>query len=384
MGLFMLMTLPFFLLEESPIQCVGSLLILVRVVVSVFEGNGLKVNLNPGKTEAILYLTGEGVQEVRRLVYVSNNASLPFVVADEVKELRIVEQYEHLGCWQSRTGLMTPEFRVRSSKSLNKFYNELAPVLGSRWIDSSKKPGLISTLMTTKLLSNGQTWRPAPDNQIKILEVAMSKMIRRAERKYRAESGSTAAIPDLQLYVPFTSYLPIKTISRKKRLQYLVRFLNSAPVSLRAAVQLEAQATQPGWCGLVRDDLLWIFWKLQELGKFAGWPPPVGSANISVCGRNIVCAPKLWKRTVRELFLELAAGRFDKVELAKDPYLTGGPVQIPDPPEPIYNREYPCACGRRHVGERSCIAQYVRRGISYENEVPRGDFGKCPMCPEKY
>ena len=131
---------------------------------------------------------------------------LQFAVFQRVERLHLVEQYQHLDIWITRTGVQSLEFRHSAQKTLGKFFVDTVPVLKSPWITASRKPVLVNVFTTPCLLSNGQTWGPTSSPQLRILETVLSNMIRYTEKLQKAVVGRPEAVPEHQLYATYAGY----------------------------------------------------------------------------------------------------------------------------------------------------------------------------------
>ncbi len=375
----------FIILADTAAQCVEQLERLAVIVTEEFTKIGLVLNFSEGKSEAIVHLVGEKSRDIMDDIVNRNDSCIPFTVNNEHKLLRVVESYLYLGTILHRKCLQSPEFASRSHKTFVKMFSDLMVVFKSDWATDEQKEMLVSTMLTTKMLSNGHVWGPAPEPQTRILEVARSKIVRYATGKFRSSKDAQSAIPDKFLYVPYTSFLRVKDCLRKQRLQYLHRFLTYGTPLLHAAVQAESMRPD-SWAHQVREDLMWIHGLDERLSSL---PSPAALGGLRKWEAFVLHKGGVWKEAVRQVFHNMSAGQCE-VAVDKDPYWE--PMPRPFAPggvggEGVGGRDgrdgwgSGCKCGRRHLSKRPCLQAARLHEVCYEDKVPRGQMGRCPFCP---
>lgn len=368
----------FMLLGDDNSQLLMDLSAVVAITQDSFEQAKLEVNFQPDKSEIVLDLMGKDAPRFRHQLLIQEQGHLPVVLfSGKTIGVRIVEQYQHLGMFFHRTGLMTPEMRSRSSKTLKKFFADLIHTFKSRWISDKNIYKLFNTLVTTRLVSNGHTWARIPEKQLDILRHTQARIIKYATDKTKPDAFSASSTPNEMLYIPFTRFFPVDDILRKNRLTYYGRVITWGPPLLKAALQHEAKL-EGSWSKLIVDDLLWISSRDEA---FARLPPRVGHENLKIWESYVGNHPKPWRAAIRRVYHGIMN---DEIELyaSTDPYLV-------KPANPIVSivqdygdfKRSSCMCGSRHTCKRHCSQSEKHKTLVFHPPLAVGQDGKCPFCP---
>ena len=225
------------------------------VVIDAFAEHGLVVNMQPGKTEAIMCWRGRGSRGARQKVVVEHGAIVPVVQANGTeRSLRVVESYKHLGGQAAADASMRPELcnRIRSAKAV---YGGLQrPLFADKGIPLRTRSHLAESLVDSRIFCNAATW---PGMQ----EVYIHKMEVSRARPYRTMLGlelrpETALVPCRQV-IQCARAMPTDRCISLARLRYLPRFQRSAPPLLYALAWATA-ADEDSWMKALEEDLRWL------------------------------------------------------------------------------------------------------------------------------
>ena len=135
--------------------------------------------------------------------------------------------------------------------------------------------------VSSRLLSNGQSWGPLTPAQLRPVHAVYSEVLRIIMGKQGVEEADR--LLDECLYSPHTRYLTVELHLRKKRLIFVDRVLLFGSQLLKAALQMEAMSDH-SWAGLIRADFMWLVGRHRSLKAL---PPPFAE-GVAVWGSYIL------------------------------------------------------------------------------------------------
>ena len=224
-------------------------------VIDVFEGHGLKVNMQPGKTETLMAWRGPGSRTAKRDVLVHSEALLRVQPhhGDE-QWLRVTDTYKHLGGVVSACGSTCPELwnRIRSGSMIFKELRRC--VFADRRLPLTSRAGLADSLVDTRHLYNASTWPRLSPKELFRLNVA------------RARPHRTMLQLELRPSEPLISSSTVLSCGRAMgtnqcisiaRLRYLPRLQLFGPPLLHALLHANSGDSR-SWMAAVADDIAWL------------------------------------------------------------------------------------------------------------------------------
>jgi hypothetical protein len=286
--------------HADPRQLVAMLRRAAQIVCTITANHGLQVNFKAGKTEALVVLAGPGHAAVRDELWhhtedIDGDGPVPVLALEGGQRLRIVSRYKHLGMLASSSRSFEPELSARVKAANTATIALAGKLFGSPFLDDSIKTQLAAACIASRALSGCGLWPPLLPQQLRRLEAAVLRPLRRA---MVAEVPRSEAHPHFSLEqirhrfkVP---HLQIRIDMGK--LRYLQRALASTSVSLAALLQGPA-GTSWRWdlCLSLRTLQLVLHPKLREL------PVLVGEAGLASWLSFVVQFPGPWKRYIRLL-----------------------------------------------------------------------------------
>ena len=114
----------------------------------VFAKYGLRLNMSPGKTEALSY-EGEGAADCRRARFIDDHGRLP--VPDH-PDLHVVVCYTHLGTIASQSMSVAAELKTRVGKASNAFRQMRETIFHNRHIPVRTRLQLLEPLVLSILM----------------------------------------------------------------------------------------------------------------------------------------------------------------------------------------------------------------------------------------
>lgn len=121
----------------------------------VFAKYGLRLNMSPGKTEAILSYKGEGAADCRRARFIHDHGRLP--VPDH-PDLHVVVCYTHLGTIASQGMSVAAELKTRVGKASSAFRQMRKTIFHNRHIPVRTRLQLLESLVLSILMYGSGAW----------------------------------------------------------------------------------------------------------------------------------------------------------------------------------------------------------------------------------
>ena len=301
----------FALRRQHAAEILSDLPRVVACVVGSCREFGFQVNFKPGKTEAIMVLSGPLSRRLRRQVYVDQKAVIQCQCAGSDVALRIVPAYAHLGGMAASDGSLAPEFANRAAQA-NAAYAALSKqVFARKDLPQDTKLKAAQAFVDSRLLHNAATWhRP---RSFAPLEAVRRKVAARIV-------GTTVAdhVADKALWA-VVGTLPVAEVVRYRRLRYLPALLTVAPQELLALIASCASASA-SWAQLVLQDLRWLrtaHVSFHGLPLLDAEPRP---EQVRSWTQFVVADPGRWSRRVRLVFQDdVARLRAEVFAVSEDP-----------------------------------------------------------------
>ena len=221
-------------------------------LVQVAARFGLSLNLQAGKTEAVLDLAGPGRDRVRALL-----ADLP---TDETGHaallptpggapLRVVKDYKHVGL-RTAPGLTQLREITARAAAANSASRALARVVGNPRYPSEARTAVAEACVETRALHAAGVWDPLPRGQFRIMRAAVMRPLRMAAGAHRRPREGEVRRSSRQVCADLGAAELAPRLAAA-RIRYAVRASLWAPASLRGLLRSPPAAA---WrAALVRD-----------------------------------------------------------------------------------------------------------------------------------
>ena len=257
------------------------------ILVDCCLSRGLTPNLDKGKTEALVFLSGAGSRRVRVSCLSDACPTVPVLSAQwSAARLRVVSTYKHLGGILHHKGGLRDELRVRTGQAWQSYRKHWSKPFGQAHVCLKDKMMLFQTLVLPCLFYGAGTWTDFGDQDLRPVNRCYHDMCRSLLKRHfkgdvtRLHDDRVRALvraPDVSSWIHFT------------RLSYLASFVRVEVREAWALVHAEGQ-----WLALVRASLSWLFRLQGPHSDFADWP----AAWEKWC-ELITCSPQAWKRLLR-------------------------------------------------------------------------------------
>ena len=164
----------------------------------------------------------------------------------------VVRQYRHLGGLIVANGSLVPETARRTKASDAALKAIGVHILRSKEVPAPTKLQAVQSFVWSRLLYNVHTWTRLAGRQLRALESAFMRAIRRATG---TGWGSTTRLPPSDAVLQAIRHPSLECMVRQRRLLLLGRLLRDGPPSLRALLATQPRGLPQPWVTLLIDDL---------------------------------------------------------------------------------------------------------------------------------
>ena len=234
---------------EELLQAVGLITAGLKTLTAKF---GLELNLEKGKTEAVLSLAGPGRRSAREWLSeqpADTDGATKLALPDGTV-LRVVDSYKHLGAKTAATATQGREITARITAAKQAMTALRAELTNHRFSTDARKT-LAEACVESRLLQAAGTWDPLPKGATKRVHAAMMRPLRQAAGAHRepipGECRRTDA--DVLASLPAAS-LQVRLDAARAR--YAARASRSGSRFLRAVLRTPSAAP---WRKVVLESL---------------------------------------------------------------------------------------------------------------------------------
>lgn len=330
----------------------------------ILRSLGFLVNWGEGKTEAFVSLRGRKAIEISRDLADSGNS----VAIDPLcgaSQIRLVEQYKHLGSMLDASMSHNPDVDHRVQSAMTSYVPIAFKVFGAREICRPVRLRLFYALIISRLIYNVHLWTNVPLRHYRRLNAVYMRGLRMIANKSRFSKKSSAGIKDhdIRYSLGAMSFQCMLTRRRLLLLGQVVCYGNFQLHSLLATSRLDG--TKLPWVQTVISDLRLLYDhkynKVSELGD-----PIIDAEKWWTFIREF---PQQWRQLVKGLHITTMALDSE----GKTPYCDKTITQ---------NSSHTCRiCGCGYLSSKALQA-HIRVKHSKISNVARfvGTSLKCCVC----
>ena len=268
-----------------------------------FALHGMEVNYEPGKTEIVVSLAGQGAQECKLdLAYTQSNQVTFLDHKGCQRKVAVVESYKHLGTRYMAAASMQDEIRARCGL-LRGTCSSLRRLLRDQDLSVQVRALILQAYVMTRALFQCGSWPLLRAQEFDKFHAAMMSSYREIVPHGGEEWLSDAAV--LQ-----ATQLPAPAVLLvRQRLLLFNRVLDRAPDSV-LVVLAAARPAKRSWLRAIDHDAEWAaqhapaFRELRGLGAY-GWVPPCRADRramhrsiVNACDHADLRQRSLWARVV--------------------------------------------------------------------------------------
>ena len=226
----------------------------MAVVHGLFRARGLTLNLDSGKTEAVLCFRGPGADSHRLQMF--DKDKRPVIVIEtssHILSLRVVPSYKHLGSLYTMGVDVHREIKARIGAARQAFEEMRKPIFANRKLPISARLQLFQSLILSRLLYGCAVWTDVPQALVKKLE---STIIQYYRRIYDEGFWNQSQLTDDEFRR--SQRLPsFRQFWAQHKLVYLQHVAQHGKVFHKALLLRELQAER-GWLFEIQHDLDWL------------------------------------------------------------------------------------------------------------------------------
>lgn len=242
------------LTTTTPDELVPLVQQVMEAVHNLFRDRGLTLNLDRGKTEAVLCFRGPGADALRSQIF--DKAVPPVIVIptdSHLLSLRVVPSYKHLGAQFTMNVDITKEIAVRLGAARQAFEEMKKPIFLNKRLPVTARIQLFQSLILSRLLYGCAVWSDVPLAVIKKVEATLTAYYRRI---YDIGFWTDTHISDEE-FLRSKQLTTFRIFWAKHKLTYLQHIAQYGSVYHKALLLRELQ-TGSGWLTEVTDDLQWL------------------------------------------------------------------------------------------------------------------------------
>ena len=306
---------------------------LTEIVIDGFAGVGLRTNLQPGKTEAIMCFRAKQAHLARQQMHVYNDSQLEVVTQAGAKQILTISfGYVRLGTYFSDKGSMTPELKRRVAMAAAEIRPLRKHLLGNKDLRLQTRSCIAQSLVASKMFYNCATWPLLKTGEARILHTALMRM-------HRSVTGLVTTADDHQHYTDRTVLVAADGLTaaetcRMRRLKHYAVLLRIADrvQGLWDLINLEHACATDSWMSQVLLDIQWLWHRMHTTE-----PMPMPT-EVAAWEDFIRTYPGNWKHLVDRAFRSHKQQRKneDRVATWQRAFtelldLAGMRVQVPQP-----------------------------------------------------
>ena len=275
----------FVLMAPSPSKLWSSMHILLENLVHVFTQFGLHINWKPGKTETLLLFRGKNATEFMERVK-KEDGSCYIEVPNTCQRLHVVTHYKHLGSVVQGCNSNYLEARLRARNAMEAYVPLCIKIFGNESYSFNLKELFGRSLVLSRLLFHTHL-RVFTGRELKIINAAYMRLVRRLADKVRFESGSGTDIA-ARMSIAWPS---IDCLIMRQRLTYLARLVCGDSTALLAILQQEVLHSRSA----TKRRLPWVAQSINDMRVLY-----ISVVSARVCLPPPDDAPQVWWSFIRE------------------------------------------------------------------------------------
>ena len=150
---------------------------ILTYVMSLFRGYGFLLNLEKGKTSAVVSFQGAGAPQLRQQFQLHEKPGDTVLVDGQTVFLHYVPPYKYLGTMFAANHRMDIEIRSIIGQAQAAFRQTAKPILCNRHLPEKTRVQLFHTLIGTKLFFGYGAWNTPTTRQFAKLRAVLLRML---------------------------------------------------------------------------------------------------------------------------------------------------------------------------------------------------------------
>lgn len=248
---------------------------ILQFVMQLFEKYGFLLNLEKGKTSAVVTFRGSGAPQMRQVYQLNAKPGDSFMLEGGEKQifLHYVPSYKHLGTTFAANHSLEVEMQQRMGLAQAAFGQIAKPILCNRHLPESTRIQLFHSLIGTKLFFGLGAWQTPTYRQYAKLRAFLLRLLRKV---LRLKPDEVASIPAAEILKRARQPEP-RVRHAVDRLLYAQRLWEHGPAELQHMLHREHALCPNSWMHGLLADLEW----LQKLEPHLPYQPPVNTDDLT-------------------------------------------------------------------------------------------------------
>ena len=243
--------------DEMP----AALRAILSFVMQLFQSYGFLLNLDKGKTSAVVSFRGTGSPQLRQRYQLGPRPGDTMQVDGQTVFLHYVPSYKHLGTIFAANRKMDLEIRSRIGQAHAAFNQLSKPILGNRHLPEQTRVQLFNSLVGTKLFFGLGAWLTPTQRQMAKLKAVLLRMLQRVLRLSKDEILTTTASEVFRRAQQPDPRVKLAV----DRLLYAQRLWQHGPADLQHLIHREHALGPVSWMEGLIADLKWMQTLEQEV-----------------------------------------------------------------------------------------------------------------------
>ena len=265
-----------------------------------FQGAGFVVNHKPGKSECIVIYNGTGAKRHKHDMQHVHGNCFHFEGCHNVgKQIRVVQQYKHVGTCTRLTDSMAQEISAKMSILKSTVFSLKRKLLGARGTPIAAKTHIIQSVVLTRATFQAATWPPLTICEYTKVHSAIMGV-------YRPIAGVQydGAWPSDDYVVKTCGVMAPFVMLRLQKLMLLGRIIHKEHFKILMLLAASVRH-QKSWLAFIFRDLEWLARSSQKLAECRNNSPQQWILFVHACGMNTfreicisVCTD--WQNNIKE------------------------------------------------------------------------------------
>lgn len=239
------------LVATSPRELPTSCTWLLMKVQEICYSFGLKINLKPTKTEAVIAFRGTNARECRSELFHDRQGLLHDFGSGQV--FRCVPSYEHLGTIYTADGTGAAEVAHRVARAQHAHHEVCKSILRNRHLAVTTRLRLLEGLVAPVLFHGAGAWSLLNSRQLQRLQSTYLKWVRGI-----VQNGFWAPAMQTDTHLLMVWRLPSVSLRLAKlRLLYAFHLVKDCPATIIEMISLQPDHKH-SWFRAVRQALMWL------------------------------------------------------------------------------------------------------------------------------
>eukprot|EP00435_Cladocopium_sp_Y103_P032440 s283_g8.t1 len=343
---------------------------------AIFHAHGLELNLDGGKTEAVVMFRGPGANPQRTQTFDIDRPPVLTVSNDtHVFQLRIVPSYRHLGARFAMDADLHAEVDARLGMLRQAFEEQKKAVFLNRHIAVEGRQTLYASLVLSRLLYGTSVWSRISNSQLQRIESAILMHQRRiANIGFWSDTNMTD-----QDFRHKHQLMPFRVMLARNRLVYLQHIARHGEPFYQRMLLLEWSSSH-GWLHEVCSDLQWMS-RLVSLpfdvpAHAADWPELWSCLAIDASWKAKV-ARACRKHSLEEKIAWEVSYYHDHIQ--RELHDFGVTLLVPKPDDPSEDAAFACSCCPARFASYQQLALHSAKLHGYV--TPERRYIQSTICP---